>query len=69
VVEKDHGVPAGAGPNDAVVVCSQGCNVTDVLNRLEKRMGELSQDWEQVRSRIDLVMECPRSAEQFAPQR
>jgi hypothetical protein len=69
VAEKDHGVPAGAGLDDGVVVCSQGCNVTDLVNRLEKRMGELSQDWEQVRSKIDLVLECPRSAEQAGVQR
>jgi len=69
VAEKNHDVPAGAGLDDAVVVCSQGCNVTDLVNRLEKRMGELSQDWERVRGKIDLVLECPRSAEQFAARR
>ena len=40
-----------------VVRCSQGCDVTGLLNRLEQRMNQLTEDWEQVRAGIDTMTE------------
>ncbi|HEV8556589.1 MAG TPA: hypothetical protein VGR06_09365 [Actinophytocola sp.] len=37
--------------------CTRGCNVTDLLNRLEQRMNQLTEDWEHVRVGIDTVTE------------
>jgi hypothetical protein len=40
-----------------VVRCSLGCDVTGLLNRLEQRMNQLTEDWEQVRAGIDTMTE------------
>ena len=48
---------AGPGPAEPVRRCSQGCDVTDLLNRLEQRMNQLVDTWERVHNEIDTLTE------------
>jgi hypothetical protein len=46
---------AGTGTEVELVRCTQGCDVTDLLNRLEQRINQLAEDWQQVRAGIDTL--------------